>query len=81
MAPSIYTYNDKNQLIEATVSGATVTNTYNPEGLRATKTSGGMTTYYCYEYDQVIKEHSYTTVDCDIYELGAYKSHKIKACS
>ena len=54
--PATYTYNNKNQLIGATTAGKTVANTFNAEGLRATKVADGVTKSYCYEYDRVIKE-------------------------
>jgi len=45
-----------NQLIGAAAVGKTVANTFNAEGLRATKTADGVTKSYCYEYNRVIKE-------------------------
>ena len=56
MPPAWYRYNDKNQLVEAADGGGTVYNSFNAEGLRVSKTVDGVTTYYCYEYSQVIKE-------------------------
>ena len=56
LTPAVYAYNNKNQMTEATNGGATVTSVYNAEGLRVSKTAEGVTTSYCYEYSQVIKE-------------------------
>ena len=55
LTPSLYVYNDKNQLIEAR-GAENVFNTFNAEGYRASKTTDSATTYYTYEYDKVIKE-------------------------
>ncbi|MCL1816795.1 MAG: DUF4329 domain-containing protein, partial [Clostridiales bacterium] len=56
MTPALYSYNDKNQMVEAINGSSTVTNTFNAEGLRDSKTVGDVTTYYCYEYSRIIKE-------------------------
>ena len=56
LTPALYSYNDKNQMIEAVNGESIVTNTFNAEGLRYSKTVDGVTTYYCYEYSRVIKE-------------------------
>ena len=56
LAPAFYSYNDKNQLVQAINGSAAVSNTFNAEGLRFSKTVDDTTIYYCYEYNQVIKE-------------------------
>ena len=43
-------------MTEAVSGTSTVTNTFNAEGLRVSKTVDEVTTYYCYEYSRVIKE-------------------------
>ena len=56
LPPQLYAYNNKNQLIEASAT-EDVFNAFNAEGQRASKKTGGTTTYYTYEYDKVVKEH------------------------
>ena len=56
LTPVLYAYNDKNQMVEAKTASSTVTNTFNAEGLRVSKTVEDVTTWYCYEFNQVIKE-------------------------
>jgi RHS repeat-associated protein len=60
LTPAIYSYNNKNQMVEAKNGDNIITNTFNAEGLRVSKTADGITTYYCYEYNQVIKEQDST---------------------
>ncbi|MCL1816461.1 MAG: hypothetical protein FWG43_02525 [Clostridiales bacterium] len=55
LAPALYSYNDKNQMVGASNAGSISTNTFNAEGLRFSKTVDDVTTWYCYEYSQVIK--------------------------
>lgn len=50
------TYDKLNQLVKTVSDGTTLTNTYNGEGLRVSKTSGGETTYFLHEYDKVVLE-------------------------
>jgi RHS repeat-associated protein len=51
------TYDKRNQLIQTvTEEGTTLTNCYNGEGLRVSKTVNGQKTYYLYEYDKVVLE-------------------------
>jgi len=51
------TYDKRNQLIQTTTpNGTTVTNGYNGEGFRVSKTVDGQTTHYLYEYDKVVLE-------------------------
>ena len=60
LIPVLYTYNERNQLTEAHNGDTTLTNTFNAEGLRDSKTAetneGTVITTYSYEYDRVIKE-------------------------
>ena len=56
LTPALYSYNDKNQMVQAINGSATVSNTFNAEGLRSSKTANDITTNYCYEYSRVIKE-------------------------
>lgn len=49
------TYDKRNQLIQtATSEGVSLSNSYNGEGLRVSKTVGDQTTHYLYEYDKVV---------------------------
>jgi hypothetical protein len=43
-------------MIEAVSAASIVTNEFNAEGLRFSKTIDDVTTYFCYEYNKVIKE-------------------------
>ena len=57
VATVMNTYDKRNQLIKTITSDdATVTNGYNGEGLRVSKTINDLTTYYLYEYDKVVLE-------------------------
>ncbi|MCL2147424.1 MAG: phage tail tip lysozyme, partial [Synergistaceae bacterium] len=56
LTPGVYAYNERNQLVAASIRDNEAANTYNADGYRASKTSEGVTTYYTYEYDKVIKE-------------------------
>lgn len=49
-------YDVWNQLVKTTVGDKTITNTYNGDGLRDSKTVNGLTTRYFYEYDKVVLE-------------------------
>ena len=52
-----HTYDRRNQLIETeTAGGSILTNVYNGEGLRISKTTNGQTTCFLYEYDKVVLE-------------------------
>lgn len=54
---AVNTYDSKNQLIETvTADGTTLTNAYNGEGLRVSKTVNGQTTTFLYEYNKVVLE-------------------------
>jgi len=58
--PTLYYYNDKNQMIEARTEKGTIYNDFNAENLRVCKIIDDLYTYYCYEYDKVIKEQDST---------------------
>lgn len=52
----IYEYDVFNQLVKTYKGSNVITNVYNGEGHRVSKTSNGVTTNYLYEYDRVILE-------------------------
>ncbi|MCI5892149.1 MAG: hypothetical protein MRZ66_01920 [Clostridiales bacterium] len=52
----IYEYDVFNQFVKTYKGGNVITNVYNGEGHRVSKTSNGVTTNYLYEYDRVILE-------------------------
>lgn len=52
----IYEYDVFNQLVKTYKGSNVITNVYNGEGHRVSKTSDGVTTNYLYEYDRVVLE-------------------------
>lgn len=53
---TIYEYDVFNQLVKTYKGSDVITNVYNGEGHRVSKTSDGVTTNYLYEYDRVVLE-------------------------
>ena len=53
---SFYIYDGFNKLIAIQKGGSTITNEYNGEGLRVSKTVGEQTTMYLYEYQKPVLE-------------------------
>jgi RHS repeat-associated protein len=56
LTSKIYQYDDKNQLIKATIDGNEITYIYNGEGLRVASIENGTITRYLYEYGNVVLE-------------------------
>ena len=53
---AVYEYNVFNQLVKTYQGSNTITNVYNGEGLRVSKTVNGNTCNYLYEYDKIVLE-------------------------
>jgi RHS repeat-associated protein len=56
LTPATYSYNSKNQMIEAQTGKSKVESSFNAEGRRVSKTVNEITLNYCYEYDRIIME-------------------------
>jgi RHS repeat-associated protein len=53
---ALYTYDAWNNMASAETAGERAVYAYNGEGLRTSKTSEGLTTYYGYEYTEIVLE-------------------------
>ena len=70
MPAAVYTYDARNRLIKVEDGKATVVNTYNGNGQRVSKTTGGSTTHFLYEFDKIILERTGNQDTRNIYGMN-----------